>query len=135
MTHSDQYPTDRILWLDCVGGLIVGTLVLLFCGWISELECLPIQYVVGMGVANLAYGSYSIWVTLSRPRSQRQVEILAAANTAWLFVCLAIAVLHLGSMSLLGYVHVIGEGVYVAALGITEWLMRKKLVKAKAQAD
>ena len=129
--RASPQANDKILWIDCLGGLFAGIAMLSLAGWISKLESLPIEFVVGMGCANLAYGTYSVWVTLSRPRSQRKIEILAASNVAWLFVCLAIVVKHRGGLSPLGNLHVVGEGVYVAGLGIVEWRLRKRLVRPK----
>ena len=43
-----------LLLIDCVGGLVVGTLVLLFAEWLSALYVLPEDLLVTMGVANLA---------------------------------------------------------------------------------
>ena len=43
-----------LLLIDCVGGLVVGTLVLLFAEWLSALYTLPEDLLVTMGVANLA---------------------------------------------------------------------------------
>ena len=55
--------TPKILWLDCIGGLVVGTVVLIFASLLSDWEGLPKTTVRFMGIANLAYGSYSFYVT------------------------------------------------------------------------
>lgn len=124
---------SRILWVDCLGGLVVGLLVLFGREQICEWENLPLSIVVGMGAANLLYGSFSLYVTLQQRRPRRLVEMLAVANIAWLLVCLAIVLKHSSEMSLVGFVHVIGEGVYVAALGIMEWSWRTELSQESKQ--
>ena len=48
----------RLLWVDGLGGLLVGAVVLLLSGWLSELEGLPEGFVVFMAGTNLVYGSY-----------------------------------------------------------------------------
>ena len=42
---------DKILWVDCLGGLIVGVVVIVLSPVISVWECLPIHVVAGMGIA------------------------------------------------------------------------------------
>ena len=82
---------DKILWVDCLGGLIVGCVVLSIYKLLNDWESLPTSIVVSMGVANLAYGSYSLFVTTRNPRPLMMVKLLAVANMFWLIVCLAIA--------------------------------------------
>lgn len=110
-----------ILWIDCLGGLMVGFFVLLFCSLISAWTNLPTSIVISMALANLLYGSYSLYVTTRKSRSILLVKILAVANICWLFVCISIAVYYWQEVSALGLLHVIGEGIYVAALGLVEW--------------
>lgn len=129
MTHSN----DRILWIDCLGGLIVGCAVIACHQVLSDWENLPIRIVIGMGVANVLYGSYSLYVTTRRSRSIGLIQLLAIANMSWLFVCIGIAASHWPEISAFGLLHVIGEGAYVAGLGYTEWRLQKTL--ADAQTD
>ena len=65
-------PRPRILWLDCLGGLIVGIVVVAICQPLSNWECLPVSIMMGMGIANLIYGCFSLFVTLRRPRAKSQ---------------------------------------------------------------
>lgn len=115
---------QNILWLDCIGGLVAGILILIFRELISDLDSLPIQIIVLVGFTNLVYGSFSLWVTTRIRRPARLIRILATANIFWLAVCLTIVVLYWREISLFGTVHKIGEGVYVAFLGFLElkWL-------------
>lgn len=126
MNVSDK---QNILWLDCLGGLMVGVFVLLFSNLISEWDSLPLGIVRFVGFANLAYGSYSIWVTTRAPRKIILVKILALANMAWLFVCITIIVIHWNDISLFGTIHKLAEGIYVASLGVIEWRWRESLAK------
>ncbi len=117
-----------ILLLDCTGGIFVGISVLAMCQLLSELEGLPLSVVILMGVANLVYGCYSLFMATRRNRSINMIGLLAFANMAWLLVCLAIATTWWAQITVLGLLHVLGEGVYVAGLGYTEWRMRHTLV-------
>ena len=80
-----------------------------------------------MGVANLLYGSYSLFVTTRRGRSKKLIEILAVANVIWLFICISILVCYWQQISIFGLIHVLGEGMYVAVLGLVEWQLRERL--------
>ena len=120
-------PNDRILWLDYIVGLVVGLAVIMLCRLISDIENLPVSIVGTMGVANLLYGSYSLFVTTRRGRSKKLIEILAVANVIWLFICISILVCYWQQISIFGLIHVLGEGVYVAVLGLVEWQLRERL--------
>lgn len=118
---------EKILWVDCLGGLVVGVIVLLTYRFLSDWENLPTSIVIAMGVVNLCYGGYSLFVTTRKPRPLWMVQLLAAANMFWLFVCLAITITFWRQINFLGILHVVGEGIYVAALGVVEWKWRRQL--------
>lgn len=117
----------RILWIDSLGGLFVGVFVLAICGPLSKWENLPFSVVLALGIANLLYGSYSMYVTIRNPRSMNSVKILAIANMLWLVVCCALVSTWWNEISMIGLAHLLGEGVYVAGLGYTEWRYRRCL--------
>jgi hypothetical protein len=118
---------NNILWIDCVGGILVGCIVLACSRLLSDWENLPLSIVFGMGVANLLYGTYSLYVTTRNPRPLILVQILAIANMLWLLVCITIAARFWQDVSMLGLFHVLGEGIYVATLGYAEWKWRDTL--------
>lgn len=105
----------------------MGSLVLLFHPFLSHIQGLPESVVLFMGIANLVYGSYSLFVTTRDPRPVVLVKILALANMAWLIVCLALVFYWSDAVSVVGVLLVMGEGVYVASLGWTEWKWRVAL--------
>lgn len=117
-----------ILWTDCLGGLTVGTLVLVGHQWIAQWHNLDSSVVVSMAFANLFYGGYSLFVTTNPKRTMVMVSILAAANVVWLFVCCAIVTVTWTNISLFGITHILGEGIYVGGLGMVEWNRRSQLV-------
>ena len=47
----------RLLWVDGLGGLFAGPVVLFASGWLSEVEGLPEHFVVFMAAANRVYGA------------------------------------------------------------------------------
>jgi hypothetical protein len=111
---------DQVLWIDCIGGLVVGVLILCLCRLISEWDSLPLWIVLAVGFANLGYGGYSLWVTTRNPRPMALVKILAIANMAWLGVCVAIVVSHWSEISAFGIFHKLAEGIYVSSLRFME---------------
>ncbi len=115
---------DWILWLDCLGGLLVGVLVLLGYPFLVRIEGLPESTVISMGVANLIYGAFSLFVTTRQRRHIGLVRTLALANMAWLAVCVGIVVRWFNTATAVGVLLIVGEGVYVAALGLIEWTWR-----------
>ena len=124
---------DWILWIDCMGGLIVGLLVLLFHPFLGRIEGLPKLTIVSIGIANLAYGSYSLFVTTRKRRPIGLVKMLALANMAWLLTCIGIVVLWFDVITEIGILLVVGEGIYVATLGITEWKWRADLALQRGE--
>lgn len=122
-----KFHKKSILWLDCLGGLIVGTIVLFIRQPLSTWEGLPVETVVAMGIANLFYGCYSLFVTCRTPRPILPVKVLAFANVAWLFICLAVIGMNWSQFTPIGLTLVTGEGLYVATLGYMEWRWRHEL--------
>ena len=117
----------NILWLDCLGGLVAGAIVLTFCETISSWDGLPLAVIIVSGVANLVFGTYSLFVTTRKTCPRFLVEVLALANMSWLVVCALIVLLNWQQVTALGILHIIGEGVYVASLGFVEWMWRNEI--------
>lgn len=118
---------QNILWVDCIGGLVVGVLVLSLVRLVSVLGGLPVWIVLVVGGANLLYGTYSLWLTTRTHRPMILLKVLAFANMAWLLVCLAIIVSYWSEITLFGMAHKLTEGIYVATLGYLEWQWRETL--------
>lgn len=122
---------SRILWVDCLGGLIAGGIILSIAALISRLDSLPLEIVYFVGFANLAYGSYSLWLATRSAREIVFIKLLALANMAWLFFCIAIVATYWNEISVFGVFHKLAEGLYVASLGVLEWRWRNTLAKQK----
>ena len=124
----------RILWVDALGALGAGTLVLLLHHQVAAWYRMPMAVVTGLALANLGYGSVSFALALT-PRWRREpaVWLLIIANCGWLAVCLVLLVRHGAAASGLGVAHLLGEGIYVAALGTVEWRVRRALITRGAQ--
>lgn len=125
-------PTNpvRWLWVDCIAGALVGVVVLAFAGWLARLHGLPEGVVLVLGIANLAYASYSFALARNPRRTLRQIEVLAVANAAWGVVCVGLAVRYWTVASAFAFVHLFGEAAFVAALAAVEWRQRHRLAGA-----
>jgi hypothetical protein len=112
----------HLLRIDSTAGLTAGALVLLAQRWLADLYALPLALIIGIGVANLAYGTASGSLLLLRPRQlPRLVRLLAIANILWAAGCIALGVRWFGIASPFGLAQLFGEGLLVGALGVVEW--------------
>lgn len=116
-----------LLWIDCSGGLAVGLAVLLLRDWLSDWYGLPLHLVTLLGVANLAYGAYSLTLATRTVRPMSLVKLLASANILWAAVCAVLAIRWAGEATLYGLGHLVLEGAYVGGLGALEWRWRERL--------
>ncbi len=118
----------NLLRIDSTAALLAGVLTALLAPWLARWYGLPLPVLHGIAAANLLYGLYSGWLA-SRPppRPLAGIVLLVGANLAWTFVCFTLAVLFFDALSGLGLLHLIGEGLFVGALALTEWRQRRSL--------
>lgn len=128
MLTDRQRSISSLLWVDCIGGLLVGVLVLLGSGWLPEWYGLDLRLVLFVGLANVLYGCFSFSLAVRDKRSLTLIKILAIANIAWTPLCLIVLAIHWNRVSALGIAHLFGEAVYVGSLGLIEWICRHRLV-------
>ena len=121
---------ETLLWIDCTAGAAVGVIVLAFSGWLSALEGLPQSVLLFTGAANLVYAAYSFSLARRGRRPLSLIRLLACANMAWAPVCVALAAVYWESATVFGLLHLIGEGLFVGALGAVEWSQQDRLVSA-----
>lgn len=121
---------SKILWIDGIGGLSVGILVLIFHSCLSELYNLPLQIVIFLGIMNVLYGSYSTPLAMREKRKMGFIIFLSIANMTWCFVCLALFLNFRETISIFGLLQLLGEGLYVGALGLVEWRWRNDLLRS-----
>ena len=115
------------LWVDGLGGLLVGLLVLLISSWLSGLHGLPHGFVLFMGSMNLLYGTSATALAMRSTRPIALLRLLAVANMGWAIACVGGVTWHWESVTAFGLLHLLGEGVYVAALGLAEWHWQRAL--------
>jgi hypothetical protein len=120
----------RLLWIDSIGGLSVGALMLIFHSWLSEFWGLPLLLVVFIGVVNMLYGTYSFTVARMRVRPVWRIVLLAVANFSWTINCIIMGLVFLNSATIFGLLHIFGEGLYVGILAFFEWRWCDELTQA-----
>lgn len=120
----------NLLWIDCTAGAVVGVVVLTFASWLSALEGLPRGVLVFTGGCNLLYASYSFSLARRPVRPMPLIKLLVAANLAWMPVCLGLAWYFRDQATALGFMHLVGEAVFVGGLALLEWKNRHLLTTA-----
>ena len=111
----------RILWLDSLGALVVGVLVLALSAPLAELYVLPRALVVTLGVVSCGSGTLARQASRGMRPARRWVDLLIGANLAWTVVCALLAAAWWSEASAWGLAQLLGEGVYVGGLGLVEW--------------
>lgn len=113
-----------LLWFDGGAGATVGILVVVFRGWLAELQGFPANLVLFMGLANLAYASYSTTLAAraigGRAPSRRALWRLVIANAGWAVVCGVILASTWPFATPVGRALVTFEGLFVGVLAFVE---------------
>ncbi len=118
----------NVIWIDGAAGATVGVIVLLARQWMSDLYKLPLDLVLLMGVANLAYALYSLSLATRARRPLSYIYMLVIANSTWACLCMRWATIHADTASVFGLAHLVGEGLFVGGLASLEWRWRQELV-------
>lgn len=126
------YPraAKSLLWIDCLGGLAVGILVLTLSPWLSSLYALPERFVLALGAANLAYGTFSLSLARRAVRPRALLRLLIGANLAWAVFCVSASAVFASQASSYGLALLLFEGAYVGGLGLLEWRYLDALLTA-----
>ncbi len=119
-----------LLWIDCTAGLVVGALVLVLSPWLSRLYALPVALLLAMGVANVAYGTFSLSLARRATRPRALLALLVIANATWAVLCGAAIVVLAPWVTGLGLAHLLGEGLFVGGLAVLDWRHRALLMVA-----
>lgn len=111
-----------LIRIDCIAGLVAGTLMLSLRTWLAALFALPAELLLIIGLANLAYGAVALSLAWrSRGGRVPWLRAMAAANLAWATLCVVLAVQFAGVASPFGMGQLVGEALLVAGLGVLEW--------------
>ncbi len=121
----------KLLWIDGGAALVGGMVVLLSCGWLAKWYELPRALILTIGLINLAYASFSLSLAARKRRPKNLIAFLVIANLSWAVVCLALAFIWCETVTFFGFIHLIGEAIFVTGLASSEWRWRALLLTAK----
>ena len=136
---TDKVPAfvRSILWVDCIGAILVGGTMLLLADWLQSLFQLPPILYIAITSANLLYGTFSFVLASLNNRPIGMISTLAIANAFWGCVCIIAAISVIGHASVFGIAHILLEGAVVFSLARMEWrhrgLLSAKCVRAKSE--
>lgn len=117
----------NLLWIDGGAGLTAGLLMLVFVHFIASWYGLPLNLLYLIGIANVAYGCFSLTLASRQKRPMGLIWLLIGGNSAWVGFCLVAAVYFRQSAGFLGLAHLIGEATFVGILVFLEWRYRYDL--------
>jgi hypothetical protein len=126
-----SYIFRKILWIDSLGAIVTGILLLLLNGWIAPLFGVPNWFVIGHAFVHLAYGSYSLSLAVRRHRPMILIKFLVIANASWAIICFVLIGFLVGNSTVFAVVHFLLEGLYVGSLALIEWTVRHQLQEAE----
>lgn len=120
--RGEAIRATHLIWVDWIAGAVVGLLVLSLRGWLTDLYALPANLILVIGVANVAYSCVSFTLAMaSRGGRVPFLRVAAMANVAWAIGCFVMAAVWFGEASVFGLGQLLGEAVFVGALGVLEW--------------
>lgn len=117
----------NILWVDCGAAALAGMIVLIVAQWLSPLYHLPKKIIIFIGCVNLLYACYSFLLANYKRRSITLVNILVAANSIWVLICLIMLWMFRREMTIFAIIHILGEAFFVGVLARLEYLWREQL--------
>lgn len=118
----------NLLWVDCIGALLAGIIVLILSQYLAIVYNLPIFLVIFIGLINILYGSFSFSLARKNQRSSYLIKLLSVGNLTWALFMVSVGTYSLNSSSIFGLIHIFGEGIYVGILGYIEWKNRSILM-------
>jgi hypothetical protein len=125
--YSLHLEIHEFKWIDGLAGLLGGVSLFLTLDWLVEWYNISRETLVIIGVANLAYGTYSLSIATLKKRPEILIVILVMANLAWALNCVRMAITFGNTASIFGLIHLLGEAIFVGGLAWLEWRYRKDL--------
>ncbi len=117
----------NLLRIDSTAGLVVGVFVLSLVPILGPLYGMPTEMVIAMGVANVAYGSYSFMLARRPVRPPGRLLALVIANGTWSVLCVVMTIAMSARLTILGAGTLLFEAVFVGTLAVLEWRARPLL--------
>ena len=121
----------KLLWIDCIGGMSAGLVATLFYTWFSVFYGLPTKFVLFVGLMNVAYGTFSFLLAIREVRPLWYFRMLVIGNVLWGALCVLWVLNYWNTATAFGIAHLVLEAIFVAGLGVCEWLYRSELRLAR----
>ena len=131
--HGLGSSRSDLIWGDGFAGAVVGVLMLVLASPLSVWYQVPRDFLIFMGIVNLAYAAYSLSLARRPRRPMAMILFLICANGIWGALCLWWAFDFRETAGWLGIGHFIIEGLFVGGLAVWEWCWRESLVDARPQ--
>jgi hypothetical protein len=122
----------NILWVDCIGAIATGILLIALSSLIGPLFGLPRWLVVAHGLVHLSYGSFSLSLAVRKTRPLYLIKLLVFANASWAVLCIIFATIAFSAATGFAVAQFALEGMYVGLLALIEWKRRGILSASEA---
>lgn len=123
-----SHAAKLLLWIDCLGGLAVGVLVLALSSRLRVPYAMPERFVIALGAATLANGAFSLSLARQAVRPRTLLWLLVGANLAWAVFRVIASAFLAAQASAVGLALLLLEGAYVGGLGLLEWRLLDALL-------
>lgn len=124
--------TSKLPWIDGFAALSAGALMFVFRGLLTDLYGLSYQFLTTIALVNTLYSVIGLILGVLRRRPAWLLTALISANLLWAAACIVFAARAPGSATFWGYGHLIGEGAFVASLGLLEWRYRRSILAPRS---
>lgn len=124
--------TRKLPWIDGFAALSAGALMFVFRGLLADLYGLSYQFLTTIALVNTLYSVFGLTLGVLRRRPAWLLTALISANLLWAAACIVFAARAPDSATFWGYGHLVGEGAFVAALGLLEWRYRRSILAPRS---
>jgi len=115
------FSLKKLLWIDGIAALLAGTIVIIFCHWLSVFFNLPQNLLRTLAIISLVYSLYSANLARRQIHSRKLVYILVIANAMYALLALCIVVYYFSTATVYGTAYFLAEAILIGALAYLEW--------------
>lgn len=119
---KNPLPISRLLWIDGFSALIAGILLFTLRRFLSEWLGLPVWLLTAQSAVNFCYATYSLSLAQRKHRPKWMIQVLIGGNLAYPVCVVGLLWWYSGTCTVLGVVYFLLEIVFIAGLGVMEWL-------------
>jgi hypothetical protein len=124
-----NFLVKNILRIDGYGALITGIAFLLFNSFFSSVYNISVESLVIWSLVHLSYGLFGV-LNLYFFKRKSLLKTLIVMNFVWPMICAYLVFFELANANFFLFSHLLGEGLYVFALGVFEAKFFAKISKS-----